>query len=97
MGSEWGPVALPVFKIGRSPLTRGGSVRLRGASAILNQQVKFYISEGRAFYRGGRGGSILKVTGFSSVSSVCSVVGSSFLGRAPKAARRERSERAQHA
>src|SRR5437762_5448273 len=33
IGSEPGPVALPVFKIGCSPLTRGGSVRLRGASA----------------------------------------------------------------
>src|SRR6185503_763177 len=33
-GSERGPVALPVFKIGRSPLTRGGWVRLPGASAI---------------------------------------------------------------
>src|SRR5205823_4910325 len=34
-GSEWGPVVLPVFKIGRSPLTRGGWVRLPGASASL--------------------------------------------------------------
>ena len=34
-GSERGPVALPVFKIGRSPLTRGGWVRLPGASANL--------------------------------------------------------------
>jgi len=34
-GSERGPVALPVFKIGRSPLTRGGWVRLPGASASL--------------------------------------------------------------
>ncbi len=33
-GSERGPVALPVFKIGRSLLTRGGWVRLPGASAI---------------------------------------------------------------
>ena len=33
-GSERGPVALPVFKIGRSPPTRGGWVRLPGASAI---------------------------------------------------------------
>ena len=35
-GSERGPVALPVFKIGRSPLTRGGWVRLPGASANLH-------------------------------------------------------------
>ena len=34
-GSERGPVALPVFKIGRSPQSRGGWVRLPGASAIL--------------------------------------------------------------
>src|SRR5207245_1379170 len=34
-GSERGPVALPVFKIGCSPFIRGGSVRLRGASAIV--------------------------------------------------------------
>src|SRR5438132_14364482 len=34
-GSERGPVVLPVFKIGRSPLTRGGWVRLPGASASL--------------------------------------------------------------
>src|SRR5437763_11909741 len=33
-GSERGPVALPVFKIGRAPRTRGGWVRLPGASAI---------------------------------------------------------------
>jgi hypothetical protein len=34
-GSERGPVALPVFKIGRSPRLRGGWVRLPGASASL--------------------------------------------------------------
>src|SRR5256885_12120365 len=34
-GSERGPVALPVFKIGRSPFARGGWVRLPGASASL--------------------------------------------------------------
>ena len=33
IGSERGPVALPVFKIGCSPLARGGWVRLPGASA----------------------------------------------------------------
>src|SRR5438093_1092292 len=38
-GSEWGPVALPVFKIGRSSLTRGGWVRLPGASANLRAKV----------------------------------------------------------
>ena len=32
-GSERGPVALPVFKTGRSPRERGGWVRLPGASA----------------------------------------------------------------
>ena len=36
IGSERGPVALPVFKIGRSPLTRGGWVRLPGASATID-------------------------------------------------------------
>jgi hypothetical protein len=39
-GSERGPVALPVFKIGRSPLTRGGWVRLPGASANLRSRMK---------------------------------------------------------
>ena len=37
-GSERGPVALPVFKIGRSPFARGGWVRLPGASAILRSR-----------------------------------------------------------
>src|SRR6185295_19067995 len=36
-GSERGPVALPVFKTGRSLLTQEGSVRLRGASATSRQ------------------------------------------------------------
>ena len=38
-GSERGPVALPVFKIGCSPFIRGGSVRLRGASANLRSRM----------------------------------------------------------
>ena len=39
-GSERGPVALPVFKIGCSPFIRGGSVRLRGASANLAHECR---------------------------------------------------------
>ena len=38
-GSERGPVALPVFKIGRSPFIRGGWVRLPGASANLRARM----------------------------------------------------------
>ena len=37
-GSERGPVALPVFKTGCSLLTRGGWVRLPGASANLRSR-----------------------------------------------------------
>ena len=45
-GSERGPVALPVFKTGRPPLTRGGWVRLPGASAInLLSSLHFLISD----------------------------------------------------
>ena len=39
-GSERGPVALPVFKIGRFPFTREGWVRLPGASAISRIRVR---------------------------------------------------------
>ena len=53
-------MALPVFKIGCSLLTRGGSVRLRGASANLRSMI-----HAKVVHRTAKGGSSDRSTGFA--------------------------------
>ena len=46
-------MALPVFKIGRSPLTRGGWVRLPGASAttlVITGTLEYQACDGKICY-----------------------------------------------